>query len=83
MWIEQELNGYDIKKFKSFGEQEKKLPENRKISLLYFHKNNNPVVGLTVEDAEILCITKLPNPVSWKVPTVLFANVTARKRTPR
>jgi hypothetical protein len=64
IWIENELNGYDVTQFSSYAEQEQKLPEHRKINLLYFYTNNNPVVGLSVEDAEQLCLSKIPNPVT-------------------
>ncbi len=63
-WIEDELDGYDVTKFKSYQEQEDGLPNHRKIAVLYYFINNNPVVGLGAREAEDLSVIKLPNPVT-------------------
>jgi len=63
-WIEEELTGYDISKYNTYGEQEKGLPEYRKVAVIFYNIRNNPLVGMSSSLTKDLTVHKLPNPVS-------------------
>jgi hypothetical protein len=63
-WIEEELNGYDVSKFKNYGEQDKGLPDYRRVAVIFYDIRNNPLVGMNTTLSEDLTVHKMPNPVS-------------------
>jgi hypothetical protein len=63
-WIEQELNGYDISKFKKFVEQEKSLPDYREVSCIYYGQFNEPLIFSDSKTRETFSTFKLPNAIT-------------------
>ena len=62
--MEEELGGYDVTKFKSLKEQNLKLPEYRKVSLIYYTIGNQPLIGMNSKQSDVLAVSKMPNPIT-------------------
>lgn len=63
-WIEDELKGYDISKFKNYGEQNKLLPDYRSVPCIFYNQYGSPLLFLDSKTESMLTVFKTPNAIT-------------------
>ena len=64
LWIEEELSGYAVAKYKNYTEQTRAIPNYRTVNCIYYNRFNAPLIFLNAKTEENLSSFKIPNAIT-------------------